>query len=148
MITNDNIKSADLRIAELKQKGFKNKQIAKQVFPELPIKSAEVKVSRYLNKGAVAQYLSTSKEQALVELKVNWYELMETFTEALEASKTVVHGKDEDSWVEVVPDHTVRMNAAKELMKHIKDENKSPIDDLDLTGMNTLELTRAVLRKS
>lgn len=147
MITND-IKSSDLMIAELKQKGLKNKDIAKQVFPELPIKSAEVKVSRHLKKGHVAQYLLTSKTQALEELKVNWYELLQTFTDALVASKTIVHGKDEDSWVEVVPDHTVRMNGAKELMKHLPEQNMdNPFDGVDLSDMDTLELTKAVLRK-
>lgn len=149
MITNDNIKSADLKIAELKQKGVKNKDIAKQVFPELPIKSAEVKVSRYLNKGHVAQYLITSKNEALKELKVNWYELLLPFTDALKADRIVVHGNQEDSWVEVVPDHTIRMNGAKELIKHMPDDSPiNPFDGLDLEGMDTLELSKVVLKKS
>lgn len=149
MITNDNSESSDVKIARLKQMGKKNIEIANEVFPDLPIESAVVKVSRHLKKDRVAQYLLQSREQTIKELGLNWHELFSVFTEALEANKTVVHGKDEDSWVEVVPDHTIRMNAAKELIKHMPTQiSSNPLDGIDFSSLDEVELNQAVFRKS
>lgn len=150
VIMDDNSKTPDQLIAELKLKGMKNKDIAPIVYPKLSLDSAIVKVSRHSK--LANQYLDESKALVIADMGITWRTILDVYKEAIEATKAVVHGKDsEDGWVDVVPDYPVRITAAKELSKHLPPENSTPInplEDLDLSNMDTLELKQAIFKRT
>lgn len=146
VIMNDNL-SPDLRIAELKAKGMKNKDIAPLVYPDLPIESALVKVSRHLTKGQAGAYLEQSKLQALKEHNITWSRIIAPIADALEANHVVILGSKEDAFADVQPDHSTRLRAsrqASELLK-VKDEigpdTPAPINLP--SGMDEVQILRA-----
>lgn len=69
-----------------------------------------VQANRLLRSVNVQQAIA----KELKKLKITPAKILKVFAEAMEAQKTIVHGKDpDDSFVEVVPDHNVRMKAAE-----------------------------------
>lgn len=109
----------DIQIANLKAKGMKNKDIAPIVYPDLPVESAVVKVSRHL-KGQAGAYLEQSKLIALKKAGIDWEWIIEGIKEAGEATK------QNNFTGEVTPDHSIRLSARKQARDLMEDKRVTP----------------------
>lgn len=141
---------------EEKIKGKKLKEIAAIAYPDTPIAAGMVQVSSQLHKSHVAQYMEQRKLAALKKYNVNWERIIKPISEALDASKMIVHGsKSEEAWVDEVPDHMVRLAAsrqARELLPKLIEPTDNTADIIGLTeAINTsvddIELTKVVFKK-
>jgi len=131
-----NLSVKQRRIAQLKSKGMKNKDIAKIEYPEAKEHSGEVLVSRQLKKPYVAQFVEQGREIALRKYSINWDILIAKLTVMLNAEKTDFHSG------EILPDNTTQLAAIKELAKMLTDLEKS--NNQQNTPLNNTELIKAL----
>ena len=96
------------RIVKLKVAGKKQKEIGRIVYPNAKPASQEVLVSKELRKVKLQDAL----EQAYAKHNLTPDRLVKPISDALDADKVVIVGKDEDAFAEVTPDHSVRLKAA------------------------------------
>lgn len=80
---------------------------------------------------------------------------LKPIADGLTATKMVVHGKAEDSWVDEIPDHGIRMQASDRALKlmNITKDNPNPTSLEDLTkaiedNVDEVELQRLVFKKT
>lgn len=96
-----------------KLQGASDTQAALQAKPYLKPASAPNAGMRLARNGDVQQAL----QKALKKHHITIDRTAKVISDALAADKTVVHGKDEDAFAEVVPDHTVRLAANKQAIQ-------------------------------
>lgn len=74
----------DRIIVKEKIKGKSESEIGRIVYPNQTPKSAQVSVTRRLNKPSVAHYYEQSKLQALKELNITWKRIIQPINDGLE----------------------------------------------------------------
>lgn len=92
-----------------------------------------------------------SIKEVLDELELNLMDAVKPIKEALTATKLMVHGKNsEESWVDEVPDHAIRLTAAKQLRELLPKQDELPPNPLEAfdPNMDEVELARIYARKS
>lgn len=67
--------------------------------------------------------------------------------QAMVADKLIVHGKEEDSWVDVVPDHTTRLAGNKMAERFLKFDTEPETPTFDITGMDEVQITQALFKR-
>lgn len=92
-------------------------------------KEAALKLSKRMSdKVHIQQALQGAQELSLLEAGITRSKALKPIAEALEATKSIVYGKGtEDSWVDIVPDHTTRLSASKMALQ-LLDKDIEPID--------------------
>lgn len=110
--------------------------------------NASVIGSENLSLPKIQQALGT----VLDALDINMYRATKPISDALDATKAIVHGKDsEDSWIDEVPDHAIRLAAGKQARDLIDKlaTDETPPSDLfkGLTpNMDEVELTERIFK--
>ncbi len=81
---------------------------SKEIYPKADSKSAEVLVSRQLNKVNVKEAL----ELSLAKHGISVDSVVEVVADGMKATKTVILGSKEEAFADVVTDHSIRLKAA------------------------------------
>lgn len=106
----DTLTIREKKFVKAKLAGKNNTQAAQIATGTTNKKVARVQGSRMITSVSIQETI----KKELEKLKVTPAKILKVFAEAMEASTTIVHGKDSnESWVEVVPDHRTRMVAAQ-----------------------------------
>lgn len=143
------ITAKQMRIAELKSQGLKNKEIAAIEYPEAHGHAGDVIVSRELKKPHVAQYVDKGREIALKRYSVTWDTMIAKLTVMLNADKT------DNLTGQIKPDYITQMNAIKLLIPLLEKKLEQPRIITDDSALQTVlnsgdevELVKATFRKS
>lgn len=95
---------------------------AKDLYPDADPKSAEVLVSRELNKVNVQIALQNELAKQGITIET----VVKPIKDALVAEKVHIVGNGEQAMAEIVPDHTTRIAAVKVASKWMGLENSAP----------------------
>lgn len=115
------------------------------------IVGARALATRMSKKVEVIEAIKGLQEISLADAGITRTKVLEVIADALDATKIIVHGKtEEDSWVDVVPDHPIRLKAAEMSLKQLAliPEVITPVVPFDMTGMDEVELQRAVFKRT
>lgn len=100
--------------------------------------------------------IQTELQKMLQKQGITLKKALKPIADGLEAEKQIVHGKDEDSFVDIVPDHPTRLKASSMALdllgvKHkdmsVQPTFKSPELDKAITQGDEIELQRIVFNK-
>jgi len=98
--------------------GKQLKEIAAKEYPNATQESGVVMVSQQLNKPEVKQAMQDLKLKALQDNGISWDHNIKVYKAAQEATKVIVMGKGSgESFVDEVPDYSVRVRATDSLVK-------------------------------
>lgn len=134
-----------LRLAEMKSQGMKNKDIATALYPNATEHAGAVIVSRELKKPHVAQYVDKGREHALKKYKVNWDRIIFKLDKMLDAEKTNYRTG------EIEPDYAAWGVAISKLMPMLGQVKETPTQEnytMIKKGMDEVELQRLVFKKN
>lgn len=98
-----------IKIIDAKVAGNTGRDIGKALYPNATPESASVLVSRELNKVNVQEELQKAFERHGITID----RAIKPVSDGLEATKTVIIGKDKDAMADQVPDHSVRLKASQ-----------------------------------
>ena len=128
----------ETKFVEEKLKGKSNTESA--INAGFSKRSAYNQGSRMMRKDEIKAQIQSPIQKVLITNKITAKKLIQPYLDALQANKTIVMGKDEDSFVDIQPDHNIRMKAADKLLKlsGLEDQkNAQPI-------LNNQELIKAL----
>lgn len=103
-------------------KNIPQREFSRAIYPDQTPKSAEVSVSRELNKANVQIALQNELAKQGITIET----VVRPIKDALVAEKVHIVGNGEQAMAEIVPDHTTRIAAVKVASKWMGLENSAP----------------------